>query len=262
MAEQIRFTDGAAYDRYMGEWSRLAAAAFLDWLAPEPGWRWLDVGCGSGAFTRMVVDRCAPASVQGIDPSEAQLAFARAGVASPAVRFDVGDAMAVPFAAETFDAAVMPLVIFFVPDPAKGVAEMARVVRAGGLAAAYAWDMESGGFPYQALKDEMRRMNITIPEAPNPGASRIEDLGKLWAGAGFDAVETRAITVERTFVNFDDYWTIIFGSPSFGPKLAAMSAGDLARLEARMRERLASEADGRITCGGRANAVKGTSRRR
>jgi ubiquinone/menaquinone biosynthesis C-methylase UbiE len=260
MAEQIRFTDGAAYDRYMGEWSRLAGAAFLDWLAPERGWRWLDVGCGSGAFTRMIVDRSAPLSVHGIDPSEEQLAFARAGITSPGVRFDVGSATAVPFADATFDAAVMPLVIFFVPDPPKGVAEMARVLRPGGLGAAYAWDMEGGGFPYQPLKDEMRRMNIIIPEAPNTGASRTETLRELWTGAGFDAVETREITVEREFASFDDYWTIVFGAPSFGPKLATMAPADLARLESRMRERLRAGADGRITCAARANAVKGRTR--
>jgi SAM-dependent methyltransferase len=260
MAEQIRFTDGAAYDRYMGEWSRLAGAAFLDWLAPEQGWRWLDVGCGSGAFTRMVVERCAPASVRGIDPSEEQLAFARARITSPDVRFDVGDATAVPFAADTFDAAVMPLVIFFVPDPPKGVAEMARVVRAGGLAAAYAWDLEGGGFPYHALKDEMRRMNVALPQEPNPGASRTGVLQDLWTGAGFDAVDTRAITVERVFADFDEYWTIVFGSPTFGARLAAMAPADLARLESRMREKLPIGADGRITCSGRANAVKGRKR--
>jgi ubiquinone/menaquinone biosynthesis C-methylase UbiE len=77
VAEQIRFTDGAAYEQFMGKWSQFAGETFLDWLAPKPGLRWLDIGCGSGAFTEMIVERCAPASVQGIDPSEGQLAFAR-----------------------------------------------------------------------------------------------------------------------------------------------------------------------------------------
>jgi ubiquinone/menaquinone biosynthesis C-methylase UbiE len=77
LTNQIRFDDGAAYERYMGKWSQLAGEIFLDWLAPKPGLRWLDVGCGNGAFTEMLVERCAPASVQGIDPSEGQLAFAR-----------------------------------------------------------------------------------------------------------------------------------------------------------------------------------------
>ena len=156
MTDQIRFDDGAAYERYMGEWSRLAGETFLDWLAPKAGLRWLDVGCGNGAFTEMLVERCAPASVQGIDPSEGQLAYARARPAARLAQFRQGDAMALPFPDDTFDAAVMPLVIFFVPEPARGVAEMARVVCPGGAVTAYAWDMEGGGFPYQALHDEMR----------------------------------------------------------------------------------------------------------
>ena len=74
---QIRFDDGAAYERYMGTWSRLVGEKFLEWLGPQSGLRWLDVGCGNGAFTEMIVERCAPASVDGIDPSEEQLDFAR-----------------------------------------------------------------------------------------------------------------------------------------------------------------------------------------
>ena len=71
---EIRFDDGAAYERYMGKWSQLAGETFLEWLAPESGLRWLDVGCGNGAFTEMLLERCAPVSVQGTDPSEEQLA--------------------------------------------------------------------------------------------------------------------------------------------------------------------------------------------
>src|SRR5258707_6581584 len=68
MAEhQIRFDDGAAYERMMGAWSKLAGGIFLDWVAPRPGLRWVDVGCGNGAFTELVVERCAPAEVRGIE---------------------------------------------------------------------------------------------------------------------------------------------------------------------------------------------------
>src|ERR1044072_6665565 len=75
--DEIRFNDGAAYERYMGVWSRLAGDAFLDWLAPRPGLRWLDVGCGNGAFTEMLVGRCAPASAGGGRPAAAPLASPR-----------------------------------------------------------------------------------------------------------------------------------------------------------------------------------------
>ncbi len=257
MTDQIRFDDGSAYERYMGKWSQLAGETFLDWLAPASGLRWLDVGCGNGAFTEMLVERCAPVSVQGIDPSEGQLAFARTRPASRIAEFRQGDAMALPFPDDTFDAAVMPLVIFFVPEPAKGVAEMVRVVCPGGIVTAYAWDMLGGGFPYEALHFEMRAMGIAVPVPPSPGASRMDAMRDLWTGAGLDAVETREIGVRRTFADFDDYWTTIRTGPSVGPKLAAMSSEELAHLEARMRARLPADAAGRITYGARANANKG-----
>ncbi len=257
MTDQIRFDDGAAYERYMGEWSRLAGETFLGWLAPKSGLRWLDVGCGNGAFTEMLVGRCAPASVDGIDPSEAQLAFARTRPAARVAQFRRADAMALPFPDDTFDAAVMPLVIFFVPEPARGVAEMARVVCPGGTVTAYAWDMEGGGFPYEALQAEMRGMGVAVPTPPSTGASRIDAMRDLWTGAGLDSVETREIGVRRTFADFDDYWTTVLGGPSVGPQLALMASEDIAFLKARMRASLPADADGRITCGARANAVKG-----
>src|SRR5215470_15101933 len=125
----------------MGTWSRAAGEIFLDWLAPSQGLRWIDVGCGSGAFTELLVERCAPAEVEGIDPSEAQLSFARARPAAQIARFRQADALALPFPGARFDVAVMALVIFFVPDPSAGVSEMARVVCPGGTVATYVWDM-------------------------------------------------------------------------------------------------------------------------
>ena len=258
MAEQrIRFDDGAAYERAMGKWSQLAGEIFLDWLAPSSGMRWIDVGCGNGAFTEILVERCAPAAVQGIDLSEGQLAFARTRSAARVAQFRQGDAMAQPFHDDTFDAAVMALVIFFVPDPANGVAEMVRVVCPGGTVAAYAWDILGGGFPHNAMQVEMRALGVTPLLPPNAPASRMEAMRDLWAGAGLDAVETREITVQRTFVDFDDFWTISLMASSIGPKVAAMASGDVELLKARVRARLPADAEGRITYSARANAVKG-----
>lgn len=258
---EIRFGDGAAYDRYMGVWSRLAGESFLQWLDPAPGWRWLDVGCGSGAFTEMLAGRCSPASVTGIDPSDEQLAFAMARPSLQAAEFRNAGAMALPFPDDAFDAAVMPLVIFFVPDPAKGVEEMARVVRPGGMAAAYAWDMTGGGFPYDALLREMRGMGVAVPAPPSPAASRIEALRDLWTGAGMEAVVTREIAVQRTFADFEDYWNTLLLGPSVGPKLAAMGPDAIALLKSRMRALLPADGSGRIAYGARANAVKGRVRK-
>ncbi len=254
---EIRFDDGAAYERYMGKWSQLAGQSFLDWLAPKPGLRWLDVGCGNGAFTEMLAQRHAPTELQGIDPSEAQLSFARARPALHAAQFRQADAMALPFTDDTFDAAIMPLVIFFVLEPARGVAEMARVVAPGGIVASYAWDMPGGGFPYEALWSAMREMGAKVPQAPSPDASRMDLMRELWAGAGLQAIETRQIVVERTFASFEDYWTIALGGPSVSRGAAAMSAENLATLKEQMRAALPADMAGRITYSARANAVKG-----
>src|SRR6266851_2515497 len=108
---QIRFNDGAAYERMMGRWSWLAGEIFLDWLRPRAGLRWIDVGCGNGAFTELIVARCAPAEVQGIDPSDGQLAYARTRGGAAMAKFRKGDAMALPFADRSFDVASMALVI-------------------------------------------------------------------------------------------------------------------------------------------------------
>jgi ubiquinone/menaquinone biosynthesis C-methylase UbiE len=258
MAEQqIRFDDGAAYERMMGIRSRLAGDIFLDWLAPRPGLRWIDIGCGSGAFTELLVERCAPAEVQGIDLSEAQLAFARARPAARLAQFRRGDAAALPFPDGRFDGAVMALVIFFVPEPAKGVAEMVRVVRPGGTVASYAWDMEGGGYPGEPIHAEMRAMGLKPLLPPSFGASRMEALRDLWTAAGLDAIETREITVLRTFADFDDFWATSLMSGNIGPIVAAISASDAERLKRRVHARLPADEAGHITYAGRANAVKG-----
>ncbi len=254
---EIRFDDGAAYERYMGKWSQLAGETFLDWLAPKPGLRWLDVGCGNGAFTEMIVARCAPASIDGIDPSEAQLTHARTRPALRSARFQPGNAMALPYRDDSFDAAVMPLVIFFVPNPAKGVAEMARVVAPGGIVAAYGWDMPGGGFPYEALHAEIRAMGVAVPETPSADASRLEVMQQLWAAAGLQAIATREITVQRTFANFEEYWSIIQGGPSVSQQLAKMTPPELSTLKSRMHTRLPATPTGQITYQARANAVQG-----
>jgi len=258
MAEpQIRFNDGAAYEQFMGAWSRLAGEVFIKWLAPATDLRWVDVGCGNGAFTDLLIESCAPRAVQGIDPSEAQLEFARTRASAAKAEFRIGDAMAMPFADNSFDVAVMALVIFFVPVPAKGVGEMARVVAPGGTVAAYAWDMEGGGFPGEPMLREFRAMGLATPRPPSADASRLDVLQRLWQGAGLRDLETRQIEVERSFADFEQFWSIILKGSSIGAATAAMAPADLAALKTRVRARLPADATGRITYSARANAIKG-----
>ena len=256
--EQIRFDDGEAYEDFMGQWSRLAGNAFLDWLSPAPGLRWLDVGCGNGAFTELLAGRCAAASVQGIDPSEEKLAFARTRLARAGnVGLRAGSAMALPFADGTFDAVASALVIFFVPEPAGAVAEMARVIHPGGGVCAYAWDLPGGGFPYVALHEEMASLGQEPPWPPHAEAARLDTLRQLWTDAGLVEVETTALTVQRRFADFESWWATARKGPVFAPRLSGMADGNTTLLKSRLRERLPAAADGSITCSGRANAVRG-----
>ncbi len=258
MAEQtIHFDDGAAYEQMMGIWSRSAGEVFLDWLALPSGLRWIDIGCGNGAFTELLVERCGPVEVQGIDPSAEQLAFARTRPSARLAEFRQGDAMALPFADGSFDAAVMALVLVFVPNPGKGVSEMARVVVPGGSVVTYMWDMLGGGFPLDPIYDEMKAMGLPATRPPRMEASRTDALRELWLGAGLEDVQTREITVQRTFASFDDFWTTGLKSPALRPAVAAAKAADVETLISRVRARLQADADGRITTSARAHAIRG-----
>jgi SAM-dependent methyltransferase len=256
-APQIRFEDGATYEQMMGKWSRIAGTTFLDWLAPRPGLTWVDVGCGNGAFTELLAERCAPKDVQGIDPSEPQLKFARGRSTSEIATFQQGDAMALPFANDSFDAAVMALVIFFVPTPAQGVAEMVRVVKPGGSVSAYAWNMAGGGFPLEPILAELDAMGIARVLPPSTDASRLEMMRELWAGAGLEAIETRDIIAHRTFTDFNEFWTVSMHSGSLRQTIGKLPPGELELLKSRVSAKLPSASDGRFTHVARANAIKG-----
>jgi ubiquinone/menaquinone biosynthesis C-methylase UbiE len=255
--QHIRFEDGEAYDRGMSPWSRLAGEMFLSWLAPRPALRWLDVGCGTGAFAELIAERCAPTHVVGVDPSEGQLAFARARSGASNASYEKGDAMALPFGQHQFDAAVMALVIFFVPEPAKGVAEMARVVRPGGWVGAYAWDVLGGGFPFDSIWQETLAAGVAPFLPPKPELGRLEVLHALWKADGLQEVEAREIVVTRTFPSFEDYWITSTITGGVRPKLDAMSNEARAALKERVRARLPVDSIGCVTWTARASAVKG-----
>ncbi len=87
----------------MGSWSRALGMAFIEWLAPPQGARWLDVGCGTGAFTHLLLDSCAPEAVAAIDPAASQIDYARQHLPAGSVVFRIADAQAIPFPNDTFD---------------------------------------------------------------------------------------------------------------------------------------------------------------
>ncbi|MBM3526461.1 MAG: methyltransferase domain-containing protein [Alphaproteobacteria bacterium] len=252
------FTDGQAYERVMGRWSQLVATQFLDWLGLPNGLSWVDVGCGNGAFTEILIDRCAPASVTAVDPSEGQLEYARTRPGTKSAQFRVGDAQALPFGNAEFEAAAMALVISFVPDPAKAAAEMARVVRPGGWAATYMWDVEGGGLPTSPMYRAMKLLGLPYVTPPGSVNSRMEAMQGFWQRAGLRGIETRVIRIPVTFANFDDYWesNILLVGP-LGQALARLPAAERERLKNHLRETLPAAPDRTITHEAFANAVKG-----
>jgi len=252
------FTDGKAYERMMGRWSRLVGEQFLDWLAQPNGLRWLDVGCGNGAFTEELIARCDPKAVDGIDPSPEQISYARTRPGTKLAEFREAGAQALPFDDAAFDVAVMALVISFVPDPAKAVAEMARVVKPGGAIATYMWDFELGGAPVHPIVVGLQALGLPLMLPPNAAVSRTDALQALWERAGLDSIESRTFRIRVEFSSFDDFWET--NSVPQGPQgkaIEKLSPADKERLREQLRRQLPVGADGRIAYESVANAIKG-----
>lgn len=256
-----RWSAGDAYEPYVGRWSRLVAAEFVDWLAVAEGARWLDVGCGTGALTRTVLDRAAPRRVIGVDASQAFLDFARDGIRDPRVEFRTGDARALPVDDAAFDAAVSGLVLNFVPEPARAVADIARTVRPGGIVSVYVWDYAgemqlmrrfwdaaAALDPAAHELDEGRRFPICRPEA----------LRALFADAGLGDITDRAIDVPTVFRDFDDYWSPFLGGQGPAPGYCvSLPEPEREKLRHKLQTELPTESDGSIHLTARAFAVRG-----
>jgi ubiquinone/menaquinone biosynthesis C-methylase UbiE len=250
------FDDGHAYEETMVPWLRPVGETFVDWLDPPSGLKWIDVGCGTGVSIELLIQRCAPRAVEGIDPSEAQLNIARARPALRDVSLRNGSAMALPHEDDSFDAALMAGVVPAVPDPARCVSEMARVVRSGGIVAAYQWDITNGGFPHEPVLAELKTFGITEPLPPSGAATGVDRLREIWTGAGLRSVETREVLVEREFPTFEAFWNAIM-MVTLRPTIAAMSAEAVEQLKDHVRRKVTTRSDGTVVGCGRATAVKG-----
>lgn len=257
------WASGETYEPDVGRWSRLVASEFVDWLAVAPDARWLDVGCGTGALTSVILTRAAPRAIVGVDRSEDYAAYAREHLHDRRARLRVADAEALPFGDGEFDVAVSGLVLNFVPDPYRAVAEMRRVVVPHGLVAVYVWDY-AGDMqlmrhfwdaavaldPAAASLDEGRRFPIA---RPGP-------LTEVFTTAGLVDVETRAIDVPTVFRDFDDYWSPFLGGQAPAPGYCvSLPEERRAALRERIRGALPIAPDGSIRLTARAWAVRGTA---
>jgi SAM-dependent methyltransferase len=164
--------------------------------------------------------------------------------------------MELPLPDACVDQAVMALVIFFVPEPSRGVAEMARVLRHGGSASAYAWDFLEGGFPWAAIHDAMGTVNYLPARPPSPRASELPEMERLWRATGFVEVQTQVLHVERQFPDFDTYFQIALTGPSVRAIVAGLGEDDLQAIRGAAFANLGAPT-GCFLVPARAHAVKG-----
>jgi len=259
MAEDKQhFSDGTAYEQFMGRWTLAVGTIFLDWLAPPTHARWLDVGCGTGVFTDLIVSTCAPATVVAIDPSEPQIEVARNKPIAQRVDFRVADSQKLPFSDNTFDIVVSALVINFISDRSQALAEMCRVCHPHGLIAGYVWDIAAQRSPVSFLsRDIWDQVGAQPPPEPGTEHSRLEALTSLFAQAKLTDIDSRTIDVTMSFADFNEFWQS--QTPSYtqrGKMIAALSETDREKLIDSVRARLPAGPDGRITYSARANAIK------
>jgi SAM-dependent methyltransferase len=252
---------GDSYDAYMGRWSREVAPRFLAWLDVPPGRDWLEIGCGTGALSGTILAACAPRSLLAIDPSEGFLARARGNVPDPRAIFAPGGAEAVPADAASRDAIVSGLVLNFVPDREKALAEMRRVARPGARIGFYVWDYPGGGVAFmRAFWDAATALDPAARDLTEdrrfPYCTQRE-LAGFAHRAGLASVESIPIEVATTFADFDDFWTpFTLGAGPAPGYCMSLGADARARLMERLRQSLPRSSDGVIPLTARAWAVK------
>ncbi len=251
------FTDSAAYERFMGRWSRAVAPAFLEWVAPPMGACWLEVGCGTGIFTEVLLESCAPAAVFAVDPAQPQIEHARSRPIAQQAHFQVADAQTLPFADAAFDVVASALVINFIPDRPRALSEMRRVGRAGGTVAGYVWDFAEELSPSWPMRLGLRNFGAEVPEPPGSRDSSPEALRSLFEQIGFENIATRSFEVTLPYSGFEDFWQA--QTPSYSPTtkiIAAMTTSERTRLMETVRRTLPTRPDGGIEYRARANAIK------
>jgi SAM-dependent methyltransferase len=252
---------GAAYESYVGRWSRLVAHEFLSWLSVPAGSRWLDVGCGTGALSQTILERAAPGHVTSIDRSADQVAYARERVSDERAQFEVGDAQSLTAKLEAYQAVVSGLMLNFIPDPQRAVTEMVRVAKSTGVVAIYVWDYADR---MQLLRHFWNAAAALDPSARDLDEGRRfplcqpEPLRDLFHGAGLQNVEVRHIDIATDFQDFDDYWQPFLGGQGPAPGyVRSLTDEQRETLRERIKSALPFTLDGSIPLVARAWAVRG-----
>jgi ubiquinone/menaquinone biosynthesis C-methylase UbiE len=252
-----KFFDGGGYEKMMGRWSLVAGARFLEFLQPDQEISWLDVGCGNGAFSELLFKQARATRVDGIDPSDGLLQTARTRLDGYPAVMTQGDAQSLPYGDNQFDASVMALVINFIPDPAKAVAEMVRVTKPGGSVSSYIWDIEGGGFTMEPIRAALKTFGLEAP-VTGPEKATCAYMENLWQTLGLQDIETTHIEVPLNYENFEDFWESNTGIPnSVANAVKKLAGDDVAKLKKNLEEELSSADTGSISYMAAVNAVKG-----
>lgn len=242
-----------AYDRFMGRFSRLLSPQMADLADVRAGQRALDVGCGPGALTTVLVERLGSAAVAAVDPSEPFVAAARER--NPGVNVVRAPAEALPFPNDAFDVALAQLVVHFMADPAAGLAEMARVTRPGGIVAACVWDHAGGQGPLGLFWQAVRDLDPTVEDESQLAGAREGHLAELFDAAGLRDIESTTLSADLELPDFDTWWEPF--TRGVGPAGAHVSKLDEDR-RTELRERCRrSLPDGAFVVPARAWAARG-----
>lgn len=252
---------GESYDSYMGRWSRQIAPRFLDWLHVGDGLHWLEIGCGTGALSAAILARCRPKSLISIDPSEGFVATARRNVADGRAEFRRGDALALPLEAASRDVIVSGLVLNFVPDREKALAEMKRVARVGGTVGFYVWDYPGGGLEFLsafwAAATALDSAALDLAEDRRFPFCAPDQLVDLAARAGLASVDSAPIEVPTAFKDFEDYWRpFTLGAGPAPGYCMSLAPATRQRLKEKLDAGLPRREDGSIALKAKAWAIK------
>jgi len=260
-AEAKMFAASAGYERFMGRWSRLLAPLHISFAGVKNGQRVLDVGTGTGSAA-VAVEAGMPASeIVGIDPSEGFIAYARKNAKSTRTSFEIGDAQALKFKGASFDQTLALLVMNFIPDHNKAIAEMRRVTRAQGVVSACVWDYDAGMQMLRFFWDEAVALDPAIEpkDERHMKLSRQGQLGDLWKSVGLINVQETPLVIDQAYSSFNDYWEpFTKGAGPGGAYVVSLSPDRRQQLEARIRKRLLGDRqDGPFTLTARAWCVRG-----
>lgn len=242
-----------AYDRFMGRFSSQLSPQMADLAGVRAGQRVIDVGCGPGALTSVLVERLGPGAVTAVDPSPPFVEAARDR--NPGATVLQASAEQLPFANDTFDAALAQLVVHFMTDPVGGLAEMARVTRAGGMVAACVWDHAGGQGPLGLFWPAARELDKDVTDEANLPGARAGDLTRLLTAAGLEGVTETSLVADLEMPSFDAWWEpFTKGVGPAGAYVASLDAEGAAALRERCRAKLPS---GRFVVPARAWAARG-----